>query len=107
MPDKISPEERKLIDDALKEGRVTYVPKGAVGIPINLTQAQVHAHILKIAVYGIKSSNKERREKIIRMLNNGVSPEVVSSSMRITKENLAKLMKNYAHLISIKRPMDT
>lgn len=104
---KINKKDRELIDEALKEGRVTVIPEGVSGLPLYFTGKGTHEYVMNKTTYGYKNKNKLRREKIIRMLNNGVEVSVIAKSMRILPENLEKVIQNYAHAISTVNRGDT
>ena len=94
MPDKISKADRELINRAIEDGKVQKIPIGEIKIPMNLSNAEVHDYIVRNSVHKNHMKNKERREKIMRMVNNGVELRVISKSMRISMENLEKVIDN-------------
>lgn len=86
MPDKISSKDRALIDAAIKAGKITTIPKGQSGIPLDgMTIRESQNHIMSRYILGRKRAGEASRRRIKYLLSLGLEIEEIAKQMGLAK----------------------
>jgi hypothetical protein len=84
MPDEITPEERALIDQAVKNGKVQIIPKGQSGIPSDvMSYREMHNQLNSKFMIERKKAGDETRRRIKNLLSQGFSIEQISERIAL------------------------
>ena len=84
MPDEITPEERALINEAIKAGRVQKIPRGQSGIQYDvMSYRESHNKTYSQFILGRKKAGDMTRKRIQHLLSQGMTVQQISEAMTL------------------------